>query len=306
MSGFLLNPYIAYAAGSYPFSSFTFTPAGATGRIGPSISQCLTAYNTAANPWLNDVSKFNVSSGIQLWTCPQSGMYRLLISGASSSYNAGWIGSSGAVFQLDVNLTAGQVYKILVGQMGGRYTTQSSGGGGGTFFTTSSNSPIAIAGGGGGTQTSSTAQDWVSAGTDPTSTTNGQAGTGTTPGAGGTSGNGGKGGGTSSWAAGGGGFYTAGTIPYNSANGGQPGIAFINGGTGGAGYNAAAFGGFGGGGGTHGNAGGGGGGGGYSGGGGGANTTGAVGGGGGSYASIAGAVWNSFHQGDGYLTITKL
>ena len=267
MSSFLLNPYIYSAAGGlYDFTTFTFTNAGITGRLGPTLSNCLASYNTASYPWLNDTSYFNVGAGIQFWTVPKTGIYTITAKGAAGG------GSSTVVAQMQGNfsLTAGQKLRILVGQMG---STGSSGcgatlggGGGGTFVMKQAGSTNAdiylIAGGAGGRSADTRTTTYYA--TTATSGQNGQDGGG----AGGTGGNGGA--------------YVSGQCVDNSGgggglltNGGQKagtstsGIAFINGGNGGYFVNdyggSPTVGGFGGGGGTNSYMGGGGGG--YSGGG---------------------------------------
>ena len=210
-----------------------------------------------------------MDSGMFLLTTPYTGTYEITITGAGSTRNAG---GRGAYAQGRVNLTAGDVLRVLVGQegsnSGGSLASANHSGAGGTFVTRGgparaslSNSDIyLVAGGGGG------AHEYF----DQSSTEqHGQTGTagGTTPDGGQGGNNGGTGGSTAGY--GGAGFFG------NSQAGG---MAFINGGVGGE--NGSGWGGFGGGG-AHGNTHGGGGGG-YS-GGNGTNNHPYRGGGGGSY-----------------------
>ena len=70
----------------YAFSSFTFTNAGKTGREGPTLAQCQSAY--AGQVWLNNY--FNVSNqGIQEWTVPKSGNYQFILRGANGVPSTG-------------------------------------------------------------------------------------------------------------------------------------------------------------------------------------------------------------------------
>jgi hypothetical protein len=249
---------------------YTFTNAGAIGQTGPSQAQVNAAYNTTTLS-----GQVTSSNGIQIWTVPVSGLYRIEAAGAQGG-GANNFGR-GAIIKSDILLNAGQVLKIIVGQQGGFNPNGSGSGGGGTFVTTNTNSPIIIAGGGGGQYNSSSNLHNANA---STSNNGFNSGCGNGTGAGGTNGNGGTGC-TNNGAAGGGGLLTNGT----TSSWGTGGLAFVNGGNGGnTSWYADCIGGFGGGGGTHGNTGGGGGGGGYSGGGGGFhdNNTGS-GGGGGSY-----------------------
>ena len=282
--------YVTSNTGSAAGTTYSFTNCGSTGQFGPTQAQVNAAYTAT-----NLSGSVTSSSGIQLWTVPTSGTYRIEAFGAQGGGNNQF--GRGAQIRGDFALTAGQQLKIIVGQQGGLYGTGSGSGGGGSFVATSANVPLIVAGGGGGQYDGTSALYNAHAVT----ANNGQP-TGCTTG--GTGGNGGNGC-TSSGAAGGGGFNTNGT----NGTYGTGGLAFVNGGTGGNhGSNAVCVGGFGGGGGTHGNTGGGGAGGGYSGGAGGFhNTSTGSGGGGGSYnngtnQSNVGGV----RTGHGLVTITSL
>lgn len=206
----------------YSFSTFTFTNAGASGRFGPSLANALSAYNTTANTWLTDTSFFNATSGIQFWTVPQTGTYRIEVWGARGGSNVGgsitYAGGYGARMRGDFTLTRGDVIKILVGQMG---ASSYGGGGGGTFVATNANVPLIVAGGGNSTSAWSST---LSHAPTTTSGLNGSSGAG-----GGTGGNGGTASGNGS-VDGGGGFSTNGTA--GGAYNGTPPQAFVNGGNG--------------------------------------------------------------------------
>ena len=94
-------------------------------------------------------------SGIQQWTVPHTGDYRIEAIGAAGGYdiysNRGQYQGRGARMKGTFRLLKGEKIQILVGQEGGINTqSQSSGGGGGTFVVRGSNTPLIIAGGGGG------------------------------------------------------------------------------------------------------------------------------------------------------------
>ena len=251
----------APVATTYTFSTFTFTPCGATGRLGPT---SLT-YNTTTFPWATSPN-LTVSSGIQRWTVPVTGYYQLTAAGAGGGTSfSGITGTRGVIVSNTVLLLQGQVLYIAVGQKGvnGVSLSTSGGGGGGTFIVkylggtiTSANSYqiLLIAGGGGGGGRLS------SFGTDALTTTTASPGNGVTAASGG-NGGGGHIGSTNEYRPGGGGFLTNGL--QSSPVGGQPnqdasgysGLSFLNGGLGGNGntnvsyYSLfASFGGFGGGG----------------------------------------------------------
>lgn len=268
-----------------------FTPGGTTGVAGPSLAAARTGLTgTGTGAWKTNTAYFNTSSGIQLWTVPFNGTYRIEAYGAKggNSTTFGTIGGSGASMIGTFTLTIGAVLKILCGQMGlnggNGYT---GGGGGGTFVTTDTNSPLIIAAGGGGGSLSSYSGSGIFGG-------NGVSGNGSSTGSA-TGGTGGAGGGGAGSGGGGGGL---------TGNGGGTwfGTAFVNGGAGGT--SGGGNGGFGGGGGGESTSGAGGGGG-YS-GGAASNWTGS-GGGGGSFNSGTSPVNTSAaNAGDGRVVITQL
>ncbi|MFT6145198.1 MAG: hypothetical protein ACJAZO_002982 [Myxococcota bacterium] len=139
----------------------TFTNCAQTGRTGPSAAACSVEYASA--PVI--LGNLAVSAGIQSWTAPITGTYRIEVWGAAGGGRSFGpqlcIGGLGGYASGDIALSAGQTLKILVGQQGGHIddsTTRAQGdgqglngaGGGGSFVTTTSNSPLVIAGGGGG------------------------------------------------------------------------------------------------------------------------------------------------------------
>ena len=304
----------------YEFSSFTFTNATATGRSGPSLANCLSAYNTSTNPWLNNSSYFNVTGGIQYWTVPRTGSYTITAAGGQGGTSTSptlrpTIG--GAVITGTFSLTAGEIIRILVGQSGAAANNFYGSGGGGSFVIRTpydnTGSILAIAGGGAGINYRTG---------NPTYLTTAPGQAGNAPGnIAGTEASNGGGGGASltngrnaangenqlsgGWGGGGGGFVGnggySGTAP-GGVTGPQGGFSWTNGGGGGAG-NGTSDGGFGGGGGAGSGAGAGGGG--YN--GGSAGDSASFGGGGGSFNSgtsqtnTAGA-----NVGQGYVTITAV
>ncbi len=272
-------------------TAYTFTVAGATGNNGPTQAQINTAYSST-----NLAGNVTATGGIQFWTVPTSGLYKIECYGAQGF---GSFGGRGAKISGEFNLVAGSQLKILVGQKAPPPVGSANqyAGGGGSFVTTLTNVPLVVAGGGGGNHGSAFLTN-----ADASITNNGFAGTATNSGSAGT---GGSGGGTASSADGGGGFNT---------NGGGigGGFSFINGAVGGAGTTSGhGQGGFGCGGGTSSwdnyRAGGGGG---YSGGGGGGEngTLGApAGGGGGSFNSGTNPIVLAGAQiGNGLIVITSL
>ena len=112
----------------YSFTTQTFTDCGATGRNGPTLSDCTgDAYYT--DSWTDNTSYFNVPSdaGIQNWTVPKNGTYTIEVWGAQGGEDSE---GYGARMKGDFNLSSGAVLKILIGQRGQRHSYAMSGGGG--------------------------------------------------------------------------------------------------------------------------------------------------------------------------------
>ena len=131
-----------------PAFSAVFTNLNATGRYGP------TTLGSHYNSQDQD-GQVTLSSGIQQWTVPHTGEYRIQAVGAAGGYDI-WNHSTeyrgrGARMIGTFSLCKGEIIQILVGQEGAINTVRyGSGGGGGTFVVRGSNTPLIIAGGGGG------------------------------------------------------------------------------------------------------------------------------------------------------------
>ncbi len=321
----------------YDFTSHTFSNCGVTGKQGPSLSQMRSSYDTSPANWDENPAFLNVTStGIQLWTVPEDGTYRITAAGAEGGCGTGVGAGRGAIMRGDFVLGVGDVIKILVGQQGG-CNSDCGGGGGGSFVATDSDVPLIVAGGGAGAGGDNESR--TNAVTSTTALNN--VVTRTCGGGEGGSGGGGGGGGANYGAPGGGGFYTdggdlgygaysqsggvGGTSSTPGGNGGGSvcvgtgGDAFVHGGLGGekigSCYSSSPYttGGFGGGGADRGGNSNGGGGGGYSGGAGGCYqsnpcSSAHMGGqsGGGSFNSGANQTSSVSNTGHGYVTIQKL
>nr|XP_058962443.1 ALK tyrosine kinase receptor-like isoform X1 [Pocillopora verrucosa] len=298
LNGFTDKRYICLcppkAIGENCENSFSaiFSNLGATGRYGPTT---LGSHYTGQD---HD-RQVTLSSGIQQWTVPHTGDYRIEATGAAGGYdlhpNSAQYRGRGARMIGTFSLIKDEIIRILVGQEGGSKDNDwSSGGGGGTFVVRQNNTPLIIAGGGGGLCYLIKRH----AGCDASTNTTGNPGY-RSAGSGGIGGLGGQSGNASYAGGSGGGFFSNGTD--ENADGGR---GFLQGGVGGKGNALKADGGFGGGGGAY----GGGGGGGYSGGGGGEINKDSCGGGGGSFNSGKEQKNECCYQSDGpgQVTITLL
>lgn len=305
----------------YPFTSFTFTNGGATGRFGPTSFASVSNYTSSV--WYSNY--FTLSSGVQSWTVPATALYEITALGASGGFNNGGTfypgrPGSGATIKGTFSLTRGSILNIVVGQMG-VYGANGSGGGGGSFVYTGSIGGagllIAAGGGGGWGHGSSSYQSGAlgGGGSSTTSPTNGISSPGTAGSKG--IGEGGLGGTNNFGSAGGGaGWLSDGNNGQGTLNNSGGGTRWTGGypnGVGSGGINTG-DGGFGGGAGWGGNNGAAGGAGGYSGGGGGNGYDGSswgAGGGGGSYntgtnqTNTAGTT-GAFSGSHGSVIITKL
>jgi hypothetical protein len=141
----------------YTFTTFTFTAAGVNGRTGPSLAQVQAAY---AAGWPQNTSYLNVVSGVQKWTVPKTGLYRIQCAGAPGGGGSDWFSGTGSydssgnqgkpgagiIVSASFYLTINDIIYILVGQKGSDNNTNTpggfyspggsdtdGGGGGGTF-----------------------------------------------------------------------------------------------------------------------------------------------------------------------------
>lgn len=181
------------AAALYEFTSHTFTSGGSRSsrndNIGPTLAQLQSAYSSA--PWASDTNYLTVpanNQGVQRWTVPKTGNYTWVVRGAGGNSNSSGKNRGGQV-TFDVDLTAGDILDIIVGQKG-KLIVYDGGGGGGSYvgFSDASTSNyqtrvLGVGGGGGGGRGQSGY---------PTSTT-AQGGGGSNPGTAGTNGYGGGG-----------------------------------------------------------------------------------------------------------------
>ena len=139
-------------ANLYAFTSHTFTPCGATGPTGPSLANCISTYSSST--FEDNVSYFNVTSGIQIWTVPTSGSYTITAAGAKGGRGYQGVGGIGSSITGTFSLTQGAKLRIIVGQSGTDNASLNGGGGGGSFVQNNSDlnatGIFVIAGGGGG------------------------------------------------------------------------------------------------------------------------------------------------------------
>jgi len=98
--------------------TITFTPCGATGRMGPSLSQARSSYTSEVyqSTWLNDLNLFWVEQGVQYWVVPKTGTYTITAMGAGRGHSS-YVGT-GAKVSASFTLYAGERLRIVVGQQG--------------------------------------------------------------------------------------------------------------------------------------------------------------------------------------------
>ena len=222
-----------------PSNAYCFTTAGATGATGPTQAQV-----TAEYVGTNLDGTVTSNSGIQEWSVPFSGQYRITAAGAVGGVVPNNDPGNGALMSGEFILTGNQSLSILVGQQGESSTTtfHGGGGGGGSFVWDNNNNTLPlIAAGGGGAGGNGTSG--VSPSIDATDSINGGANGNGTPG--GVNGSGGGGGDSGSWGGGGGAGWNSDGL--NDGTYGYGGSSPLNGGQGGpttgSGQNAGGFGG---------------------------------------------------------------
>ena len=136
---------------NFPGFNATFTNLDSNGRIGPTSVD----NHYKGQDHDGEVKISNKFRGIQEWTVPYTGQYKIQAVGAAGGYdnhhNSAQYRGRGAKMVGTFILSRGETIQILVGQEGKiRSNDTSSGGGGGTFVVTESNTPLIVAGGGGG------------------------------------------------------------------------------------------------------------------------------------------------------------
>ena len=140
---------VGEAPAIYEFDSFTFDNCGQTGRVGPRLDDCLGRSNYANEEWTQDPDLYSMETrGIQRWTVPATGQYRIQAAGARGGACCS-NSAAGAIVEGVFRLQAGEVIQLLVGQRGSFDTSRARGGGGGSFVVTDGNEPLLVAGGGG-------------------------------------------------------------------------------------------------------------------------------------------------------------
>ena len=233
-------------ASLFAFTSHTFTPCSATGPTGPSLANCTSAYSSSN--FEDNVSYFNVSSGIQIWTVPTSGSYTITAVGAKGGRGNQGVGGTGASITGTFSLTQGAKLKMIIGQSGTDSASLNGGGGGGSFVQNNADLTatgiLVIAGGGGGGAYNPHATN-VNAVTTNSSQPGWNGNTNTSLANPASSGNGGS---VFDRSGGGGGGFSgngASSTVTGSCNNtcGVGGKSFLNGGAGGAGSYAGGFGG---------------------------------------------------------------
>lgn len=218
---------------STEFETHTFSSVGQSGRSGPSLQQCLSAYEETEI--LKPEYQFAVSNGIQSFLIPVDGTYQITAYGASGQNINGSYGQ-GAIMQGEIPLKAGDLIRILVGQRSTYVGTREWQGGSGGTFVARNNEPLVVAGGG-GTNRSSPSSSYLSSMRANTGT-QGKDGSGSRGGRDG--GNAAPGGHHECNGGGAAGFYSNGhrktdtrSVPSRYGGSYKPAYAFINGGLGG-------------------------------------------------------------------------
>ncbi len=202
------------------FKAVAFSNCGQTSKTGPSQNQCNGVYNGTTL-----AGKVTVASGIQQWTVPATGTYRIEAWGAQGGKGVLGAGGKGARMRGDFLLQAGTKLNIIVGQAGhnnnkSKFNAGSGGGGSFVWKANDTAKPILAAGGGGG---SGGQQGTSHLGVGGTTAANGTNANGKNPSTGGVDGHGGNdnGGTHSHGGAAGGGWKSAGKDNVSAAQGGR-------------------------------------------------------------------------------------
>ena len=163
---------------------------------------------------------FVYTGAIETWTASATGDYRVTAVGAQgASAQTGREGGRGAEIAGTFSLSAGDMFKILVGGAGAENGTN-GGGGGGSFFVSILDDPLLVAGGGGGTRVGALQNGTDASVTEQAYTSSGSGSTYTPTLSGRAAGTGGLA--TSySWGSGGAGFFGDGANDSSFGTGGK-------------------------------------------------------------------------------------
>lgn len=118
--------------------TITFSNCAATGFIGPTLAQCQTHYGTTSPQpgyasWGTNLDLFVCDFGVQYWTVPATGTYRITVAGARGAHSGGSNYGWGAILTADYSLEAGDILRMVCGQNGVDGSSGLGGGGGGTY-----------------------------------------------------------------------------------------------------------------------------------------------------------------------------
>ncbi len=226
----------------YEFSNYTFVSGMPRGQATPSTQNFASLYG--GQPFTSGYFSYNSSSGLQSWTVPGTGTYRIEAGGARGGRdnNYGIADIWGAKIRGEFDLNEGTVLTFRIGSGGNQYTSphgNECGGGGGTYVNNSTaGTTMIVAGGGGGSagnvygnscsRNIQTAYGQTTTGSVATTCQGNY--TASTPGT--QQGGGGNG---SYWGGGGGGYLGNGNNGYNHCGTPTGGKSYTNGGVGGPG-----------------------------------------------------------------------
>jgi len=175
-SGFV---YIKKYTISTGMTNITFTSLGKYGNTGPTFAEQFAAYTVSYQKnYIDSIFPSLYQAGFQSWIVPQTGTYRIEVTGANGESNPGATGGRGAIVSSTFSLEYGDLLMIIVGQCRTITNTGNGGGGGGATWVAKLNSsnilmsanyyingqgtqlgiskPLIGAGGGGGAYTNTT------------------------------------------------------------------------------------------------------------------------------------------------------
>lgn len=102
------SPVVDTTDDLYSFTTHTFLGIPANDwNIGPTLSQCATAYS--GKPFIGDLTLFNCINGIQIWTVPSNGTYRIQSRGGSNRNLGGGV-------DITTVLAKGNKLRMIVGR----------------------------------------------------------------------------------------------------------------------------------------------------------------------------------------------
>ena len=144
------SPLVDMGEDLYEFTTQTFLGVSNDWSLAPTLNQCATAYT--GKPFIGDLTLFNCIEGVQVWTVPSNGTYRIVLRGGSNFNRGGGV---------DITTVLGKEDKLrlVVGRSIPGYNSRIYNGYGASVVYSDALGLLAVAAGSGGSSGSPVTRD---------------------------------------------------------------------------------------------------------------------------------------------------